>query len=317
MTAERVLFIVGPTGIGKTQISLELAKRIDIEIVSADSRQIYRHMNIGTAKPSPSQLLAVPHHFIDTKSPNDYYSAGQFATEARQCIDQIFKRQRQPVVVGGSGLYIRALVDGLFEPQIADADVKASLKKRARREGTEAMYAILQQIDPDTAKRLQPTDSQRILRALEVFEITGEAFSKFLELKPVPAEFEPCFWGIDLDRDKLYERINARVDAMLDQGFLDEVRALQERGYGPELNALQSVGYKEAFLFLKDELSHEAMVNLMKQKSRNYAKRQLTWFRRDRRIQWLDLQEFEIVAGVAGHILDHFPHAMAAIRKIA
>jgi tRNA dimethylallyltransferase len=317
MISKRVLLIVGPTGIGKTRISLELAKLMDLEVVSADSRQVYKYMDVGTAKPDAVELAGAPHHFIDIKDPDEYYSAGQFASEARQCIDEIFERQRQPVVVGGSGLYIRALVDGLFEPQIADADIKAKLKGQARAEGIAEMYARLQEVDPETARRLHATDTQRILRALEVYEITGEVFSKFLELKTVAAGFEPCFWGIGGDRSQLYERIDRRVHAMLENGFLEEVRALQERGYSPELNALQSVGYKEAFLFLEDELSHEEMVSLMKQKTRNYAKRQLTWFRKDSRIQWLDLQAFETAKDVARHILDGFSQSARQPRKIA
>lgn len=285
----RILFIVGPTGVGKTALSLELAKRIDSEIVSADSRQVYKYMDIGTAKPTPEELAAVSHHFIDIKNPDEYYSAGQFGTEARSCIKDIQHRGRQSIVVGGSGLYIRALVDGLFDPKIADEEVKLELKKEACEKGIAALYDRLKTVDPKSADRLNSTDSQRIIRALEVFEITGEPFSQFLKIETQAADFEPCFVGLTLERRELYERIENRVDSMFKNDFLDEVRELEKMGYGPELNALQSVGYKEAFLYLDNRLDFPQMVALIKQKSRNYAKRQFTWFKKDERIHWVDL----------------------------
>ncbi len=255
MKQSRVLFIVGPTGIGKTALSIKLAKRVKGEIVSADSRQIYKFMTIGTAKPSSEELAAVPHHFIDIKTPDEYYSAGQFGSEARICIAEIRKREKQPIVVGGSGLYIRALMDGLFEPKIADELVKTNLKKEAGENGIAALYDRLNTVDPKTAAKLHSTDSQRIMRALEVFEVTGEAFSNFVDLKPRPSEFEPCILGLTLERSELYERIEKRVEAMLERGFLDEVKELQKMGYRSELNSLQSVGYQEAFLYLDGKLS--------------------------------------------------------------
>ncbi|HEX9652630.1 MAG TPA: tRNA (adenosine(37)-N6)-dimethylallyltransferase MiaA [bacterium] len=284
-----VLLLVGPTGVGKTALSLELATVMDCEIVSADSRQIYRYMNIGTAKPTPEQLRQEPHHFIDIRNPDEYYSAGQFSREARQCINDIFSRGRQPMVVGGSGLYIRALVDGLFSPQVSNERVKSALKTRARQQGISVLYEELQKVDPVTASRLNPSDTQRILRAIEVYELTGRPFSEFLEMAPQPAAFEPVFIGLTMERSALYARIERRVDDMLASGFLDEVRVLKGRGYGLHLNALQTVGYKEAFLFLQNDLSYPDMIRLMKQRSRNYAKRQLTWFRKDDRIRWFEL----------------------------
>lgn len=285
---KRALLLVGPTGVGKTAVSLELSKRIDCEIVSADSRQIYRYLNIGTAKPTREQLQMAPHHFIDIRDPDEYCSAGHFSHEARQCINEIFSRSRQPIVVGGSGLYIRALVDGLFSPRISDESLKQTLKQQVREVGVAKLYQQLATLDPVTASRLHPTDTQRILRALEVYQLTGRPFSEFLEMSPQPADFEPMFIGLTMERQALYERIDQRVDDMLANGFLDEVRGLQRRGYGLHLNSLQTVGYKEAFLFLQNELIYEEMVRLMKQKSRNYAKRQITWFRRDSRIGWIE-----------------------------
>ena len=299
MTQDRVLFIVGPTGIGKTTLAIKLAERLKGEIVSADSRQIYKFMTIGTAKPTNEELAAVPHHFIDIKTPDEYYSAGQFGSEARICVAEIQKRGKQAIVAGGSGLYIRALIDGLFEPKIADEVVKTDLKKEAGENGLAVLYDRLKISDPKTAAKLHPTDSQRIMRALEVFEVTGEPFSNFVDIKPQPADFEPCMIGLTLERSELYKRIEKRVDAMLELGLLDEVQELQKSGYGADLNALQSVAYQEAFLYLDGKLSISEMAALIKQKTRNYAKRQMTWFRKDKRIRWLDLSKFESINEVA------------------
>ncbi len=302
----KVLLIVGPTGIGKTAVSVELAKRLNAEIVSADSRQVYKYMVIGTAKPSPKQLAAVPHHFIDIKCPDEYYSAGQFGEEARQCIKEIIGRGKQPIVVGGSGLYIRALVDGLFEPKIADANIKAALKEEAQKNGIAALYQKLKTVDPLTAEKLNATDTQRILRALEVYQITGRHFSAYLQHNTQPADFAPYFIGLAMERSKLYAKIDSRVDAMIDEGLLDEVKTLQSKGYGLHLNALQTVGYKEAFMFLEKEITHTEMVSVIKQKTRNYAKRQFTWFRKDNRINWLDIDEFSNDADIGEHIYQIF-----------
>ncbi|TDI93466.1 MAG: tRNA (adenosine(37)-N6)-dimethylallyltransferase MiaA [Caldithrix sp.] len=299
MKQDRVLFIVGPTGIGKTALAIKLAERLKGEIVSADSRQIYEFMTIGTAKPTKEELAAVPHHFIDIKTPDEYYSAGQFGSEARVCIVEIQKRGMQPMVVGGSGLYIRALIDGLFEPKIADERVKTNLKKEAGENGISVLHSRLKTIDPRTAAKLHPTDSQRIMRALEVFEVTGEPFSNFVDRKPQPAEFSPCIIGLTLERSELYKRIEERVDIMLELGLLDEVHELRKMGYGQDLNALQSVGYQEGFLYLDGKLSISEMAALIKQKTRNYAKRQMTWFRKDERIDWVDLGKFDSLNEIA------------------
>lgn len=303
---KQVLLVVGPTGVGKTDLSISLAERLDAEIVSADSRQIYKYMDIGTAKPSKTQLSAVPHHFIDIKKPDEYYSAGQYGNDARQCIDEIFARRKQPMVVGGSGLYIRALVDGLFEPKIADREIKIQLQSEVNTKGIAVLYDRLRQLDPATAARLHSTDTQRILRALEVQQIAGRPFSEFLQTKPKPADFAPVFVGLTRERQHLYARIDARVDDMLAMGLLAEVRKLQALGYSPDLNALQTVGYKEAFLHLAGKLTFEEMADLIKQKTRNYAKRQLTWFRKDRRIRWLNLDEFDQTPALVEHVCDLF-----------
>lgn len=290
--SKKVLILVGPTAVGKTDISIELARELNGEIISADSRQIYRFMNVGTAKPTAEQLAAVPHHFIDILNPDERYSAGRFAEEARAKIRELLARHKQPIVVGGSGLYIRALLDGLAEPKVADEAVKQSLKKRVEEEGLHVLFERLREVDAETAERLNATDRQRILRALEVYEITGEPYSRFIQKAATPASFASLQIGLSRERRVLYERIEKRVDAMLAAGFVEEVRHLQEMGYHRELNAMQTVGYKEVFMYLSGELEYDSMVALIKQKSRNYAKRQMTWFRKDSRIAWLDLDRY-------------------------
>jgi tRNA dimethylallyltransferase len=301
-----VLLIVGPTAVGKTEVSLELAKLVDSEIVSADSRQVYKYMDIGTAKPTEGQRAQVRHHFIDVKYPDEYYSAGQYGREARDCIEEILSRRKLPVVVGGSGLYIRALVDGVFEPKVSDVKIKSELKRQTAVIGISAMYERLKSVDPVTADRLHASDTQRILRALEVYEITGQPFSVFLENNPKPANFRPVFFGLTLERGKLYSKIEARVEKMFADGFLDEVKELKSRGYESNLNALQTVGYKEAFLFLEGRIDFAEMVDLIKQKSRNYAKRQMTWFRKDPRIHWVDVGAFKNTLGLVSYVHHEF-----------
>jgi tRNA dimethylallyltransferase len=286
---KKVPIVVGPTGVGKTEVALKLAEILGAEIVSADSRQIYRYLDIGTDKPPRSARERIPHHFIDILDPDEEYNAGFYSRDARRIIDEIFARGRLPLVVGGSGLYIRALVDGFYDAEVRDATIKKSLLERAQREGAPRLYAELAAVDPETAARLHPNDTQRITRALEVFSITGRPFSALAKQGNVPAEFQPVFVGLVRDRAELYAQIEARVDVMLSRGLVAEVQRLQEMGYGPELNALQTVGYREVFRYLAGELSESEMVAEIKKNSRRYAKRQLTWFRRDTRIVWFDL----------------------------
>lgn len=288
---KKVLCIVGPTAVGKTAVALKFAEHHDCEIVSADSRQIYKYMTIGTAKPTEMELASVPHHFIDTKLPDENYSAGQFGTEARTAIDDVFKRGKLPVVVGGSGLYIRGLIDGFSGERIADDQVKNRLKAEVENVGLPSLYNRLKQFDPVTADKLPQGDTQRILRALEVYEVSGKLFSDFVEKEPTPASFESVFIGLTMPRPNLYERIESRVDVMLEAGLVAEVEKLQDLGYSPKLNALQTVGYKEVFQFLGDEIDARQMASLIKQKTRNFAKRQFTWFKKDKRIKWIDLVE--------------------------
>ncbi len=293
LNERKILLIVGPTAVGKTELSLRLAEELRGEIVSCDSRQVYRYLDIGTAKPTTDELARVPHHFIDIRTPDQYYSAGEYGREARDCIDHLLQHNKVPIVVGGSGFYVQALVDGLFAPKISDPAVKEKWRQRIQQEGRDAVFQHLQEVDPHSAERLHPHDEQRIVRALEVWELTGRPISDFRAGEQEPGHFTPVFVGLDRDRQHLYQRIEARVDMMLKQGLVDEVKNLALMGYGAELNALRTVGYKEVFDFLADAISYEEMVELIKRDTRRYAKRQLTWFRRDDRIHWMSLDEFK------------------------
>ncbi len=250
----KVPIIVGPTAVGKTDLSILLAKTYGGEIISADSRQIFRYMDIGTAKVDKELQKEIRHHFIDILDPSDYYSAGMFARDARNKIAEIQKKDILPIVVGGSGLYIRALVDGIFELDAKDADLRDTLDQRVEEEGLSVLYSELKQVDPHYAAKLSVHDKQRILRALEVYQLTGRSFSEWHETKPQAASFEPVFIGLNAERELLYKRINDRVNRMFKLGLVSEVNNLIQLGFGRQMNALNTVGYKEVFYWLDQEI---------------------------------------------------------------
>jgi len=300
---DRLLIIVGPTAVGKTGISLRIADRLgNVEIISADSRQVYKYMDIGTAKPTKEELSGVRHYFIDIKLPDEYYSAGKFGREARIKIKEVKASGKVPIVVGGSGLYIRALVDGFFEKQIYDQAVKKKLKELITRDGVQPLYEKLQKVDPISAEKIHPNDGHRIVRALEVYELTGQPLSEFQKLNSEKASFHPVFIGLNRERKHLYQIIENRVDLMIERGLIDEVKELKKMGYDDHLNSMQTVGYREVFDFLNDKIDYHEMIRLIKQRSRNYAKRQLTWFRKDDRIHWINLDFIKNEDEVIGQI---------------
>jgi tRNA dimethylallyltransferase len=283
--------MVGPTASGKTQLSLAIAEKGSGEIVSADSRQVYRYLKIGTAKPTKAEMEAIPHHCIDIVNPDESFSAGVYAKLARQIISEIHARRRLPIVVGGSGLYIRALVDGIFWEACKDQELRIKLKREIEEEGLDALYQRLCRIDPEATRKIHANDQKRIIRALEVYEITGQPISKMQKEKTQPADFSAYFWGLRWPREILYKRINRRVDTMMEKGLVEEVKQLQSKGFGLELNALDSVGYKEIFAFLKGECTYDEAVEQIKRNTRRFAKKQLIWFRKDKRIRWIDMEE--------------------------
>ena len=280
------LIIAGPTAVGKTAFSLKLAERLQAEIISADSRQVYRGLDIGTAKPEADELERVPHHFISELPLDEPFSAGRFAEEANRRIRAILRRNRTPLVVGGSTLYIQALQFGLADIPDVDPSVRERMQRRLEREGKQALYDELQEVDPPSAKKTDPTKTQRVLRALEVYHDTGRPITYYYENQPAPP-FTFRTIVLDRDRKKLHGRIERRVDHMLDQGLLEEVRSLRERGFDETTRALKTIGYREAFRHLRGEIDYKEMVRLVKRNTRRYAKRQLSWFRRFDSYEWM------------------------------
>ena len=301
-----LLAIVGPTASGKTPLSLILADRLAGEIVSADSRQVYRYLDIGTAKPTQEEQNRIPHHFVDILDPAEEYNAGRFGVEARHKIAELFRSGKKPILVGGSGLYVRAVIDGFFEGPGKDPHIRAHLELRLLNEGPEALLAELRRVDPLAADRMELKKPRRIIRALEVYAITGRPLSTYHQEQSSPPPFDVIQFAMAGKRESLYRQIELRVDKMLSGGLIEEVRSLQNRGYDRSLNSLNTVGYKEVFDFLESKTTYERMVELIKRNTRRFAKRQLTWFRADKRIQWIDVDESSSLVEVAAIIEDQY-----------
>lgn len=285
-----VVVIVGPTASGKSELAVQLAEKFDGEVVNADSMQVYRGMDIGTAKPSAEFLQRAPHHLVGVVAPDVNFTAADFQQAARRVIGEIRLRQRLPIVVGGTGLYIRALLGGLAESPGGDETYRAELGALADREGNLLLLERLRRVDPETAARLHVNDRLRIIRALEVHQQSGRPFSEY-QSGFAEAWCTPLKFGIKVERGELYRRINARVDHMIAAGLVEEVQNLLSAGYGRDLKALRSIGYKEICSYLAGELSLAQAIDLIKRDTRHYAKRQLTWFKREAEINWVEYQE--------------------------
>lgn len=285
---QQVIAIVGPTASGKTALAIDLALELHTEIVSADSMQFYRGMEIGTGQPTPEQLALVNHHFIGHLAPAEYMSAGEYAAAAREVVTRINSAGKPAVVVGGSGLYIRALIDGLFEGPGRSCDIRARLHNRATAGEAHVLYAELQRVDPEYAARIQPGDLRRIVRALEVFELTGRPLSTLHAEQQAEADpLDAVQVALDWPRDELYKRIDRRVVTMFDGGLLDEVQRLLDQGCEPQLQRLKTLAYRECISYLRGEIPLDRTVAAIQQDTRRYAKRQLSWFRADERVRWI------------------------------
>lgn len=287
----KVLTIVGPTATGKTDLAMKIARRTSGEIISADSRQIYKYLDIGTAKPSAAQRQAVRFHLIDFVEPDDDYSCGQFARDATARLREIGQRGGNPIVCGGTGLYIRALYHPLHDLPRSNKATKTRLREMLDEHGIEYMYEKLQQVDAAWAKRITPQDKQRILRGLEVFENTGKPITTWINRQRKTAEFHPYYIGLNVPRAQLYAKIDQRFDTMIEQGLVAEVKSLLARGYMPGSSALRTIGYKEIIKFLQGDLTLDEAITKAKQGTRNYAKRQITWFSRIPGIRWFNPDE--------------------------
>lgn len=292
--------IVGPTAVGKSEIALEVAADLDSEIVSVDSVQIYRGLNIGTAKLLPHQQVSkagkpIKHHLIDIVDPDEPFSVADYQRLAREVIKDIHVRGRLPLLVGGTGLYFQAVVDPyFFAPGARDEALRARLKEEAERHGNDYLYQLLQRVDPAAARRIHPHDQKRIIRALEVYILTGQPISTTWRKGLTESPYRLALAGLTMERKLLYRRINERVDKMIEAGLVEEARGLLLKGYSPNLPAFQALGYKEIIAYLQGQLSLMEAIELLKRNTRRYAKRQLTWFRRDPRIVWWEVKPGEI-----------------------
>jgi tRNA dimethylallyltransferase len=286
-THPRILAIVGPTASGKTSLALSIARKRAVEIVSADSRQIFKYLDIGTAKPSIAERTAVKHHFVDVLEPSREYNAGQFGHDAREVVTEILKKKILPVLVGGSGLYVKAVIDGLFDGPGKDCEIRMTLEEQLKNEGLKPLLNALKLVDPLTVETMKEITPRRVIRALEVYRATGKPISQLhLEANITPA-FEAYQVGLLWDRKELYQRIDKRVEAMVELGLVAEVENLISKRYHRHLNALNTVGYKEVFDYIAGIHSYEEMIRLIKRNSRRFAKRQMTWFKKDQRIHWM------------------------------
>ncbi len=299
-----VIVIVGPTASGKSAVGMELARRTGGEIVSADSMQVYLGMDIGTAKATPQERAAVPHHLIDVARPDEIFSVARYQELAAEAVSDIWDRGRLPIVVGGTGLYIDALIYGfLFPEEGRNPEVRAGLEKEAAECGVGALYARLEQVDPAAAARIHHNDLRRIVRALEVHMATGEPISSLQGRHQGEPRYETRIFGIAAERDVLVGRINARVDRMVEQGLLEEVKALFAAGYGPELTSMQAIGYKEFGDYIRGRASLDQALEALKAGTRRYAKRQMTWFKRNPDVEWVYAGDHDGPAGIADHIM--------------
>jgi tRNA dimethylallyltransferase len=289
---------VGPTAVGKTAVALELAEALGADIVNADSMQLYRELDIGTAKPTPAERARVRHHLVDVADPDEPYDAARYAREGRAVIAALHQQAIPPLIVGGTGLYIKALLAGLFEQEDAVQEVRPRLARELADQGLSTLWARLESLDPATARRLAQGDTYRILRALEVVEATGRPLSALHAAHGFQdCPYETLKLGLNLPREELYRRIEARVDLMLAQGWLEEVRQLLQR-YPPEIKPLQALGYRHLVAVLAGTLSLAAAAEETKKETRRYAKRQLTWFRADPEVRWFAPGQLEELNGL-------------------
>ena len=298
----KVIVIVGATCSGKTALGALLAEKLQSEIISADSRQIYKYLDIGTAKPDRVLLEKIKHHFIDILEPDENYNVSRFENEALEIINLHISNNKIPIVVGGSGLYIKALINGIFDTVDTDEDFRKDLFEKRKEFGNEFLYEELKKVDPESAGRMLPQNWKRVMRALEVFHLTGKPISEHhLEYnRQVDVKFVQ--FGLRWNREVLYKNIEKRVDEMIEQGLVDETKALIEK-YDSKLNSLNTVGYKEIISYLNNEITLERAVELIKRNTRRFAKRQITWFRADDRIVWFDVSSQKDLETIAEEII--------------
>lgn len=302
-----MIILTGPTAVGKTDLSIQLAKAMNGEIISADSMQVYRHMDIGSAKVTPEEMDGVPHHLIDVLEPEEEFNVVVFQKLAKEALTGIYEREHIPIIVGGTGFYIQALLYDIdFTENDGDTTIRRELEKLAQTQGAGCLHQMLQEIDPESAAAIHQNNVKRVIRAIEFYRQTGKKISLHNEQereKQSPYQF--LYYVLDTDRKTLYERIDRRVDLMMEHGLVDEVKHLADMGCTRDMVSMQGLGYKEILDYLSGEISLEEAVYILKRDTRHFAKRQITWFKRERDVRWLELEQFQNDRKkVLEHILD-------------
>ncbi len=303
----KIIVIVGPTAVGKTYVSVELAKKLNTEIISADSMQIYKGMDIGTAKIAEDEKQGIIHHMIDIVSPDEEYSVSEFKYDAEKIIDRLSGENKIPVIVGGSGLYVNSLIYDLdFGNAKSNKKIREYYTYYYKEHGEDALYDKLMRIDPKAAGKIHKNNVKRVIRALEVYDITGMKFSELnTDIRKESNKYDCILIGLSMERKVLYERINQRVDEMLSEGLVDEVRSLIEKGYNKNLVSMRGIGYKEIIEHLEGSTDYEEAVSILKQNTRRFAKRQYTWFLKDKSIKWFSMDNLEGTDNTINDILDY------------
>ncbi len=290
-----VIAIVGPTGVGKTETSLRLAKLTNSEIISCDSMQIYKGMDIGTAKATADEMKSVPHHLIDIKEPYEAYSVCEYVRDAKKCLEDIFSRGKNVMLVGGTGLYVDSFIKNTdYTETSSDDNIRKELSLYALENGNQALHQLLFEIDPESAEAIHPNNVKRVIRAIEYFRLSGEKISdhnKKTALSVSPYDY--VYIGLTRNRDELYERIDKRVDIMIKEGLMDEVFSLWKKGCTRDMTSMQALGYKELIHYIEGRCTLNEAIRILKRDSRHYAKRQLTWFGRNKNIKWINLSEIK------------------------
>lgn len=304
---ENLCILVGPTSIGKSSIAVDLASKLNGEIISADSMQIYKYMDIGTAKITKGEMEGIRHHMIDIINPDQNFTVSNFKHMVKDHINEINGNNNLPIVVGGTGLYVNSLVYDLNFAEIPpNEDLRIKYEKIVEEFGNEYLHNELSKIDCLSAEKISIKDKKRVMRALEIFESTGKTMSEYnKDFRVMNKDYNLVYIALNMDRANLYERINNRVDIMMEAGLIDEVRNILEMGYNKELVSLKAIGYKEIISYLENEITLEEAIELIKKGSRNYAKRQLTWFRRDNRVHWINIDDYDSTTEVSNTIRDY------------
>jgi tRNA dimethylallyltransferase len=305
---ENLFILIGPTAIGKTDLSIKLAQMMKGEIISADSMQIYKYMNIGSAKVTKEEMQGVPHHLIDNVYPDEDFTVANYKNHATTLISNINKKGKLPIIAGGTGLYINSIV---YDLQFTEVPPSETIRNQLELLSNEELHKKLEKVDKISVNKLNVNDRKRVIRALEIYKSTGKTMSEYnKDFRSENQDYNLVMIGLNMDRKRLYDRINHRVDIMINSGLVDEVKGLLGMGYNKNLVSMQGIGYKEIIMYLEEEISLDESIELIKQKSRNYAKRQLTWFRRDERIKWMNLDDYSNLEQLSKDIIQYTNNKM-------